>query len=281
MHNDQKHRPKRWFTLPAAMLDSSIQRPVVLCLGGHDPVGGAGIQADIETIAALGGHAATAVTCLTVQDSRDVRALHPVSTDIFRAQAEAVLGDMTVAAIKIGLIGDASLVGVMAEAIRRHPDIPVVLDPVLAAGGGSDLARADLIAAIQQQLLPLTDLITPNLAEARRLTGQDAADGCATALLDAGCKAVLLTGTDEIEDEMQVINRLYRPGRPDQHWHWPRLPHSYHGSGCTLASACAAGLALGEKLSDTVASAQAFTHRALQAGWHPGHGQHLPWRRPQ
>jgi len=254
-------------------------RPVLLCLGGHDPVGGAGIQADIETIAALGGHTASAITCLTVQDSRNVRALHPVAARLFRDQAEAVLGDMAVAAIKIGLIGDAALVPVIAELLRRHPDVPVVLDPVLAAGGGSNLARDDLLAAIRAQLLPLTDLLTPNLAEARRLTGLDTADDCAAALQAAGARCVLLTGTDEVEDELQVINRLYCPDGKNEHWHWPRLPHSYHGSGCTLASACAALLAHGLDMFDAVAQAQDFTYQSLQAGWRPGHGQHLPWRR--
>lgn len=266
---------------PSPMQKIAPQRPVVLCLGGHDPVGGAGIQADIETVAALGGHAVTALTCLTVQDSRDVRTLHPVTAALFRDQAEAVLGDMAVSAIKIGLIGDDALVPAIAELLRRHPDIPVVLDPVLAAGGGAALAKDALVAAVSGQLLPLTELITPNLAEARRLSGQHSPDACATALLAEGAAAVLLTGTDEVEDEQQVINRLYRPGQPDQHWHWPRLPHSYHGSGCTLASACATQLALGHALFDAVAEAQAFTHRALHDGWRPGHGQHLPWRRPQ
>jgi hydroxymethylpyrimidine/phosphomethylpyrimidine kinase len=256
------------------------QRPVVLCLGGHDPVGGAGIQADIETVAALGGHAATAITCLTVQDSLDVHALHPVETRIFRAQLDAVLGDMQVDIVKIGLIGDAALVPVIAEALARHPDIPVVFDPVLAAGGGSDLAKAGLITAVIEQLLPMTDLITPNLAEARRLSGQQTADDCATTLIQDGPMCVLLTGTDEVEDTLQVINRLYCDSRRQAHWHWPRLPHSYHGSGCTLASACAVLLAQGLDMHDAVAEAQAFTHQALQSGWRPGHGQHLPWRRP-
>jgi hydroxymethylpyrimidine/phosphomethylpyrimidine kinase len=261
------------------MQNSRIQRPVVLCLGGHDPVGGAGIQADIETIAALGGHATTAVTCLTVQDSRDVRALHPVDPALLRDQAEAILGDMRISAIKIGLIGDAAPVPAIAELIGRHPDVPVVLDPVLAAGGGNDLANRALMDAITEQLLPLTTVLTPNLGEARRLTGRQTADDCAAALLQAGCRAVLLTGTDVIEDELQVINRLYRPGMPDEHWHWPRLPHGYHGSGCTLASACALKLALGLDLLDAVSEAQAFTYKSLQDGWRPGHGQHLPWRR--
>jgi hydroxymethylpyrimidine/phosphomethylpyrimidine kinase len=261
------------------MQDTLKQRPVVLCLGGHDPVGGAGIQADIETVAALGGHAATAITCLTVQDSGDVRGLHPVVPELLREQVEAVLGDLRVAAIKIGLIGDATLVPVLAALLRRHPDIPVVLDPVLAAGGGSDLATAGLVAAIAEQLLPLTDLLTPNLAEARRLSGQQSADDCAATLLQAGCQCVLLTGTDAREDELQVINRLYCHSREDEHWHWPRLPHGYHGSGCTLASACAVLLAHGLDVHDAVEQAQAFTHKALREGWRPGHGQHLPWRR--
>lgn len=259
----------------------ATHRAIVLCLGGHDPVGGAGIQADIETVAALGGQAATAITCLTVQDSRDVRRLQPVAPDLLREQAEAVLGDLPVAAVKIGLIGDAALVPVLADLLRRHPDLPVVLDPVLAAGGGSNLAGSTLQQALVSELLPLADLLTPNLAEAQRLTGQADADGCAAALLTAGGGAVLLTGADSAGTATEVINRLYRPGQRAEYWHWPRLPHSYHGSGCTLAAACACLLAQGRDLADAVAAAQRFTATALQAGWRPGHGQYLPWRRPQ
>lgn len=263
------------------MQDARLQRPVVLCLGGHDPVGGAGIQADIETIAALGGHAATAITCLTVQDSRNVHGLHPVEPELLRDQAETVLGDMRVAAIKIGLIGDAALVPVLAALIRRHPDLPVVLDPVLAAGGGRDLAGTALQHAMLTELLPLTSLITPNLAEAQRLSNKQAADDCAAALLATGCEAVLLTGADSAGDAPEVVNRLYRPAQRIERWHWPLLPHSYHGSGCTLAAACACLLAQGRELVDAVTEAQRFTDAALHAGWRPGHGQHLPWRRPR
>jgi hydroxymethylpyrimidine/phosphomethylpyrimidine kinase len=259
---------------------TSPTRPVVLCLGGHDPVGGAGIQADIETVAALGGHAASAITCLTVQDSRDVHALHPLDPELLRAQAEAVLGDLPVAAVKIGLIGDAALVPVLATLLRRYPDLPVVLDPVLAAGGGRDLAGTALQHAMLTELLPLTTLLTPNLAEAQRLSAVQAADDCAAALLATGCKAVLLTGADSAGDAPEVVNRLYRPGQRSARWHWPRLPHSYHGSGCTLAAACACLLAQGHELTEAVAEAQRFTDAALHAGWRPGHGQHLPWRRP-
>lgn len=258
----------------------SQQRPIVLCLGGHDPSGGAGIQADIETIAALGCHGATVVTCLTVQDSRNVHALHPVSSALLTAQAGAVVADFPVSAIKIGLIGDASLIGAIGDLLAAHPHIPVVLDPVLAAGGGTELATAELIGAIAEQLLPLTDLITPNLAEARRLTGDQTPDDCAQTLIDLGAEGVLLTGTDVIENTDPVINRLYRPAQPPEHWRWPRLPHSYHGSGCTLAAACAANLALGLSLTDAATQAQTFTYTSLQKGWQPGHGQHLPWRRP-
>ncbi len=254
--------------------------PIVLCLGGHDPIGGAGIQADIETLTALGCHAGTAVTCLTVQDSRDARALHPVQATVFRAQAEAVLDDVQVDAIKIGLIGSPDLIGAIGDLLAAHPHIPVVFDPVLATGGGTDLAQTGLIDALVEQLLPLTDLITPNLAEARRLSGADTADDCAQALTDLGADAILLTGTDVIEDDAHVINRLYSANGLSRQWQWPRLPHSYHGSGCTLAAACAAHLALGSDLVEAVARAQHFTHDSLRRGWQPGHGQHLPWRRP-
>jgi hydroxymethylpyrimidine/phosphomethylpyrimidine kinase len=143
--------------------------PVVLCFSGHDPTGGAGIQADIEAIRALGAHAATIVTALTVQDSRNVCAVTAIDSEEIRAQAELLFEDLQVAVIKIGLLGSDDNARAIAGLLHKHPEIPVVLDPVLRASGGAALADQPLIDAIVGELLPRTDLITPNLAEARHL----------------------------------------------------------------------------------------------------------------
>jgi len=256
--------------------------PVVMTLAGTDPSGGAGIPADIETIVSLGCHPAPVVTALIVQDTHNVRALLPVTPDQVIAQARAVLEDMPVAAFKIGVIGSAENAAALHTLLTAYPDIPVVLDPVLAAGGGAELAGKGLIDAIQTLLLPLTTILTPNSIEARRLAPEaDTLSACAMALLARGCRYVLISGGHEPTD--QVINTLYGNNRLLETFHWPRLPNEYHGSGCTLAAAIAALLAQGHELhTDSTNSAlyraQDYTWRSLQAGYRAGGGQLLPNR---
>lgn len=251
-------------------------KPIVLSVAGHDPSGGAGIQADIETLAALGCHAATAITCLTIQDSRNVHELIPQPAELITRQVETVLQDYPVGAIKIGLIGSAEAARAIGALLADHPDIPVVLDPVLAAGGGAELAGERLMEAMLELILPRTRLVTPNSQEARRLTGQTQLEACARDLLSLGCGAALITGTHETGSD--VINVLYRQDRPPLAEHWSRLDDSYHGSGCTIASAIAAGLARGLSLEAAVSTAQRYTWESLAAGWRPGQGQLIPNR---
>ncbi len=252
-----------------------VSVPVVLCLSGHDPIGGAGIQADIETLAALGCHAATAVTCLTVQDTRDVTRLVPTPVELLAAQIAAVRGDLRLAAVKVGLVGDAALARLIAD-LAGDLAVPLVLDPVLAAGGGRDLGDGAIERAVAG-LSSLARLATPNRAEARRLTGRPDPDAAARALLESGCAAVLLTGADEAAGA-EVVNRLYVPDEAPRDFVWPRLPGSFHGSGCTLASACAGLLARGEPLAAAVEAAQVFTWQTLARAHAPGRGQQLPRR---
>jgi hydroxymethylpyrimidine/phosphomethylpyrimidine kinase len=250
--------------------------PIVLSISGHDPSGGAGIQADIEAITALGCKAATVVTCLTVQDTVDVRRIAPLSPELVEAQLQTLLNDIKVRVIKIGLLGDAAVADTLAAVLRGHPEIPVILDPVLAAGGGRELAARDLIRSIRGNLLPQTHLITPNAPEARRLTDRPSLEECARDLLQCGCKAVLITGTHEQEPE--VTNLLYRKDREPLHSTWARLEGSYHGSGCTLASSIAALLAKGLTLEQAVLKGQEYTWNTLSFATAPGKGQSLPDR---
>ena len=250
--------------------------PVVLAIGGHDPCGGAGVQADIETIGALGCHAATAVTCLTVQDTINVLALHPVESYILRAQIHAVLEDLPVAVVKLGLLGSVAAVNTVADVLDGVPELPVVFDPVLAAGGGADLSGEALIEAIRGRLLGRTFLLTPNTQEAARLTGGQAPADAAGTLLEAGVRHLLVTGGHEAGAE--VVNTWYGPDTPCETWSWPRLAGTYHGSGCTLASACAALIARGLPLKMALRLAQAFTHDALVQAHRSGRGQSLPRR---
>jgi len=267
-------------------LSDPVSPPVVMTLAGNDPTGGAGIAADIETLISLGCHPAPVITALTVQDTRNVRALLPVEADLVLAQARTVLADMPVAAIKIGVIGSADNAVALHTLLNACPHIPVILDPVLAAGGGTELASAELIAAIQTLLLPLTTVLTPNSLEARRLAPEaDTLEACAMALLARGCRYVLITGGHETEPFTEVVNRLYGNNRLLETHRWPRLPHSYHGSGCTLAAAIAGLLAqshelspLDESIFSIVYRAQDYAWRSLQAGYRAGGGQWLPHR---
>ncbi len=251
-------------------------RPVVLCFSGHDPSGGAGVQADIETIFSHCCHPASVITCLTEQDSRNVKRLIPQHPDDVVSQAETLLADFDIAAIKIGLIGDAALARAIAQILEQCRDVPVVLDPVLAAGGGTELASLELITTIGERLAPLTTIITPNSEEARRLSGEQDLTDCAGWLQNKGADNVLITGTHE-QSEL-VHNRLFMPDGLTETFNWERLPHHYHGSGCTLASAIVAMLARGLDVFTAANEAQEFTWQALAAAYKPGRGQHNPNR---
>jgi hydroxymethylpyrimidine/phosphomethylpyrimidine kinase len=190
---------------------------------------------------------------------------------------------MAVDVFKIGLLGSLENVNVIAAILADYPAVPVVFDPVLASGRGDALADAAMIAAIRQLLLPRTTLLTPNSLEARRLADDGRGDAhelplaeCARRLLALGCGQVLLTGTHEYTP--QVINELYDHAGLVRSDSWERLPGSYHGSGCTIASAVAAGLAHGLPLADAVGRAQDYTWHALAAGFQPGRGQYIPDR---
>lgn len=266
----------------ASMPNIPCAFPVVMTLAGNDPSGGAGIAADIETLVSLGCHPAPVITALTVQDTHNVQALLPVESAQVLAQARAILADLPVAAFKVGVIGSADNAAALYTLFSEHPDIPVVLDPVLAAGGGATLTSNPLLEAIQT-LLSCTTVLTPNSIEARRLTPEaDTLEACAMALLERGCRYVLITGGHESTSD--VVNTVYGNHRRLETWRWPRLPHDYHGSGCTLASAIAALLAHGrnadleESILSALYRAQHYTWRSLQAGYRTGSGQHLPNR---
>jgi hydroxymethylpyrimidine/phosphomethylpyrimidine kinase len=253
-----------------------LYEPVLLAIGGHDPCGGAGLQADIESAAAFGIHCCSALSCVTIQNSCGLRRLIPQQPAQLRAQCEAILEDNQVGAIKIGLIGSSSLVQVLTDLIEEHPDIPVVLDPIFAAGSGEFVADAALLNQLKLHLLGRCQLITPNLPEARLLTDLADPDEAAQRLMGWGCHAILITGTHDTSTD--VINRLYCMNNTPQSWAWPRLPEIYHGSGCTLASAIAAQLVAGFTLEQAVVQSQHYVFQTLKRARHHGHCQLTPWR---
>ena len=261
---------------------ASPSPPQVLIFAASDPSSGAGVQADMLTLASLGCHPLTALTALTVQDTTGVYGLHPVAAELLEQQARTVLEDMPVAAFKVGLIGSVENVLAIAEIVGDYPDIPLVLDPVLASGRGDDLSGEEIIAAMRELLLPQTTLITPNAPEARRLAESDDDDGepaiavCAERLIGMGAQYVLVTGTHE--NTPQVVNTLYCAEGLLRKDSWERLPGSYHGSGCTLASAIAGCLAGGASLEEAVRDAQDYTWQTLKHGFRGGMGQFIPDR---
>lgn len=256
-------------------MDKEAHPPTVLVFAGHDPSGGAGQQADIEAIAAQGAHAAVAITCLTVQDTVNVSRVEAVAPALVIAQAEAVLADQRVAAIKLGLLGNGAIVTAVAALLARHPLIPVVTDPVLVATGGGQLAEADLIPVLKAVLVPRTTVLTPNVVEARALTGLADLSVCAETLRALGARYVFVTGGDE--PTAAVENRLHGP-EGARIFRWPRLSGPFHGSGCTLAAALAARLALGEPVEVAVERAQAYVASTLAAAFRPGYGSAIPRR---
>ncbi len=258
---------------------SAKSRPCVLVFAGHDPSGGAGIQADIEAIAAQGAHALPVITALTVQDNDHVYAVHAVDAQIILQQAMTLVAKIPIAAIKIGIVAHGKNAAAIANFIQKiqqqQPGLPVVLDPVLGSGQGDALALDDAVASLQP-LLKVATLITPNLPEAKRLapTAQDAM-AQAQALLAHRCKDVLIKGGHGSDE--QVCN-LWFGANGQRDWKWPRLPGEFHGSGCTLASAIAGQLAMGKDMRTSLQLAQDFSQRSLQQAYSITKGQLIPLR---
>lgn len=264
-------------------LSSQLSPPLVLCFAATDPTGGAGVQADLMTVASMGCHPLSVVTAITVQDTVGVDSILALDPDWVEDQARAVLEDMPVDAFKIGLLGSADIIAVIAAVLADYPEVPVVLDPILASARGDEFADDEMIAAIKELLLPQTMVLTPNSLEARRLADDGKSDAddlplvdCARRLLACGCRHVLLTGTHE--NTLSVTNTLYGADGVLRSDDWDRLGGSYHGSGGTLASAIAAGLAHGLDVGKAVREAQEYTWQSLAAGFRPGMGQLIPDR---
>lgn len=246
----------------------------VLVIAGSDSGGGAGIQADIKTITALGGFAMTAVTALTAQNTLGVHGVLPVPPAFISQQIQVVMEDLGADAIKIGMLGDAATIAAVQQALRRHaPGIPIVLDPVMVAKGGHALLADQAVTALRDQLMPAAAVITPNIPEAEVLTGTsinsvDAMRSAAEQLIDKGAQAVLLKGGHLTAD---LLTDLLVTQTEQLALSGPRIPTRHtHGTGCTTASAMATGLAQGLTLADAVVRARAYVRAAI--GMAPGFG---------
>lgn len=252
----------------------------VLVFSGSDPSGGAGMQADIAAIAALGAHPLPVVTVLTVQDNERVFGVFPVAADLVRQQAQVLVDRIDISAVKLGIVGNRANAEAIAAIIRdlrsRQPDLPVVFDPVLATGHGDSLASEDPVAALTP-LFELATVITPNRVEADRLCGGQASpQQQAAMLLERGCQHVLLKGGHGPERH-EVLNRWISRTQ-HRNWSWPRLPGEFHGSGCTLAAALSALLAQGRDIEQAIDAAQIYCQQTLTESYAIAAGQRIPSR---
>ena len=256
--------------------------PQLLIISASDPTSGAGMQADIQTVSSLGCHPLSVLTGLTVQDTKGVHHVNPVDSKLFEAQARAILDDSKVDLIKCGMLSSEENIHVLAKLLNEYPNIPVVLDPIMASGRGDELASESMRQLMIELILPRVTILTPNIMEARQLVKLDdqvkeiSIDEAAKRLLASGCENVLITGTHDATDD--VVNRLYLSDGETDSYAWKRLPHEYHGSGCTLASAIAAYVAQGLSLKQAVEEGQDFTWHTLDAAIQTGQGQRIPNR---
>lgn len=247
----------------------------ILSIAGSDPSGGAGIQADIKTISALGGYAMSAITALTVQNSLGVSEVHAQTPELVRAQIEAVLSDIGADCIKMGMLCNAGVIEAVLEALSPYVEIPIVLDPVMVSTSGHGLLERDALDCLIDTLIPKVDLLTPNLAEAALLSGIETLEcvdhmrRAAGKILQLGPRAVLVKGGHLPGGE---VCDLLLSGEGENIFSSPKInsPHS-HGTGCSLASAIATGLAQGRALDEAVQRAHDYVHQAILKA--PGFGR--------
>ena len=248
--------------------------PIALTIAGSDSGGGAGVQADLKTFQTRGVHGLSVITAITSQNTRGVSAVHAVPLTHIRSQLAVLFDDFPIAAVKIGMLGSAAITRLVAHEMAARKPTWLVVDPVMIATSGARLLDEDAVEALTEELIPLADLLTPNLPEAEALLGHPIKtatqfDAAGEALLMLGAGAVLLKGGHAKGNE--VVDRYY-DARGVLELRHPRLPLEGHGTGCTLASAIAAELACGRSPRSAVRRAVAYVHRALQRGYRPGGG---------
>jgi hydroxymethylpyrimidine/phosphomethylpyrimidine kinase len=261
--------------MDGGMMADHDPRPVVLTIAGSDSGGGAGIQADIKTFHEFGVFGTSAITAVTAQNTREVRSVGRVEPSLVRSQIEAVVDDLAPAACKSGMLADAAIIGAVAAGLESAHIPHYVLDPVMVSAGGTPLLEPSAVETLRSLLIPLADLVTPNLDEAGILANMEVRDTNAMReagekILDLGCRAVLIKGghleSDEIEDLLITHER---------HRIWRAAKHpigNAHGTGCTLSAAITAGLALGQQLEEAIDRGLAYTRHAIQTAPPRGKG---------
>ncbi|MDH3639016.1 MAG: hydroxymethylpyrimidine/phosphomethylpyrimidine kinase [Gammaproteobacteria bacterium] len=250
---------------------------VVLTFGGHDPSSGAGLAADAATLWALGCYPVGVLTAVTVQNSNQVERYSVLDPQLVADQARVLMRDFPIRAVKTGMLGSVAVVEAVAGLLDDIGPLPLVVDPVLAADGGGDLSEPGLTTALKNVLIPKASVVTPNIPEARALSGVHNPALMADRICALGCGGVLITGTHETDSD-DIVHRWYPRDGARNESRWPRIAGRFHGSGCTLAAAISAHLGLGAEPDDAVARGLRFTWESIARGVRPGHGQQIPDR---
>jgi len=252
-------------------------RPTVLCFAGLDPSGGAGLQADIESVANCGAHALPIATCLTTQNTQATSSVYAVESQVIKQQFKALIEDVKISSIKIGVVPNSEIAICIATLIKQLPDTPIVYDPVISASFGSKFTDTNTLDVIKSHLLPYITVLTPNMSEVCKLLNKtNCSVTQASELCDYGPKYILVTGADN--NTKTVNNALLSKKCQLESYNYQRLPHQYHGSGCTLSSALACYLALNHPIQQAALLAQDFTYRSLLDAHSIGQGQWIPNR---
>lgn len=259
------------------MTEFESETPIVMSLSSHDPSGSAGIQADIETTASLGCHCTPIITAISAKDTQSIKDICPTETGLLIEQARAILEDMPVKAIKLGLLGSVENIEAIHTILHDYPHLPVVLEPVTSELDHELFNAPAIIHATQTLLLPRTTVATPDIAEALELAQQaDTLDACAQEILETGCQYVLISGTRRSNTDYESC--LYSANFPTKHYHWPRIPQIGHGCGATLAASIASYLAHNLRIEDAIEQGQQFTWNALASSRQLGMGKRVPNR---
>ncbi|MDH3280645.1 MAG: hydroxymethylpyrimidine/phosphomethylpyrimidine kinase [Gammaproteobacteria bacterium] len=250
---------------------------VVLTFGGHDPSSGAGLAADAATLWALGCYPIGVLTAVTVQNSRGVEGFSVLDPQLVADQAHALIRDFPVRAVKTGMLGSVGVVEAVVAVLDDIGRLPLVVDPVLVADNGGSLSESGLTEALKQRLIPKATIVTPNIPEARALSGADHPASMAERIRAHGCDGVLITGTHDTTSP-DIVHRWYPGDRDPTESRWPRIAGRFHGSGCTLAAAISAYLSRGVSADDAVRQGLQYTWDSIVRGVRPGSGQHVPNR---
>lgn len=259
------------------MYNSEKTLPVIMSFSASDPSGGAGIQADIETIGSMGGHCSPIITTITARDTADLYQLYACPARLVQAQAKAVLEDMPISAFKVGVLGSIENIHTVHQILKDYPDVPVVFDPAARIGAKAKSLDPNLLEAMVALLLPFVTVCTPNVEEARLMAPEaDTLDACAQEIMADGAEFVIITGN--LQTPGKITNTLYGNYRRLDAFQWDRFDPDYQGAGCTLSAAIAVLLAQGLPAPSAVFQAQEYTAQCLKHASRIGMGQHLPNR---